>query len=374
MSSTSAYAPDFIVTPGEILEETLETKTIAKGDFAKRTGLSMKTISLILAGKAPILPETALQFERVLGVSAEIWTNLESRYRLDLAKKTERAQDEELTQWVKNFPRLELAKRGAIPTEAKGAGAGRAILSFFGVGSTHTWNELYGSIGCAPHSGASVRAAAVSFRKAASVKPKQPLLASWLRLAELAAQECKTESFDKRIFERAVREARSLTAEDPKVFFPRLLELCARSGVAFVLVPAIPGCGAYGATRWLTKGKALLALSNLRKSDDQFWFSFFHEAGHLILHDKDTTFIEGLDCSIEIQEEEANVFARELLIDKSEWLSFIRTGIFYPEAIIRFASHIGIAPGIVLGALQHDKLIKPDWHNSLKRKFEIVVS
>ncbi|MEI6385576.1 MAG: hypothetical protein WCQ50_03005 [Spirochaetota bacterium] len=70
MSTTTAYAPDFLIPPGEILEETLEARSIAKGDFARRTGLSLKTVSLILAGKASILSDTAIQFERVLGATA----------------------------------------------------------------------------------------------------------------------------------------------------------------------------------------------------------------------------------------------------------------------------------------------------------------
>jgi len=86
MNAASAYTPDYFVSPGEILEETLKARGIPKADFARRVGLSPKTISLILAGKAPILPDMALQFERVLGVSAELWTNLEAQYRLTLAE------------------------------------------------------------------------------------------------------------------------------------------------------------------------------------------------------------------------------------------------------------------------------------------------
>ncbi len=371
MNATTAFAPDYVISPGEILEETLGARSIAKGDFARRTGLSLKTVSLILAGKAPILPDTAIQFERVLGVTAELWTELESRYRLALAKREERSSDEALALWAKDFPRLELVKRGVISKEAKGAEAGRAFLSFFSVGTPAAWDELYGSLGTAGEKPESELAAAASFRRSTSTKPKQPLLASWLRLAELKAQETETAPFDKRAFERAVREARSLTTEDPTVFYPRLAELCSGAGVALLLVPAIPGSGAYGATRWLSKGKALLALSNLRKTDDQFWFSFFHEAGHLLLHGKDATFIEGLTGSDVRQEDEADAYAGEILIPLVQWSPFIAAGRFYPDDILQFAEAVGIAPGIVVGFLQHDKLIKPEWHNGLKRKFEI---
>ena len=72
------YEPDYVVTPGEILEENLEARNIKKNDLAQRCGLSTKTISLIINGTAPISPETALCFQRVLGVSANIWSNLEA--------------------------------------------------------------------------------------------------------------------------------------------------------------------------------------------------------------------------------------------------------------------------------------------------------
>lgn len=82
----NTFSPDYIVTPGEILEETLEARKMKKREFAMRCGRSAKMISQIVAGKAPITPQTAIQFERVLGVSASLWMNLETRYRLHLAR------------------------------------------------------------------------------------------------------------------------------------------------------------------------------------------------------------------------------------------------------------------------------------------------
>jgi addiction module HigA family antidote len=371
MSATSSYAPDYFVSPGEVLEETLEARGIPKTDFARRAGLSFKTVSLILAGKAPVLPDTALQFERVLGVSAELWTNRESRYRLALAKQEAKKSDSELAEWARNFPRLELVRRGVVPPEAKGPELGRVLHGFFGVANTEAWYRVYGSLG-PPADATTELPAAASFRKSRSVQSKGYLIATWVRLAEIAAQETETAPFDKRSFERAVKEARTLTREDPETFFPRLRDLCARCGVALVLVPAIPGCGVYGVTRWLSKGKAVLALSNLRKSDDQFWFTFFHEAGHLVLHGKDETYIEGCGDMKKDKEMDADEYAREILIPALSWEPFRSAGQFRETDIRRFAENIGIASGIVVGFLQHEKLIKNEWHNGLKRKFEIA--
>lgn len=354
------YKPDFIVPPGEILEETLEARSLGKGEFARRAGLSMKTVSLILAGKAPILPDTALQFERVLGVSAELWIGLESRYRLALARKAASQAEDDLALWAKRFPRFELVKRGVVRSEAKDAEAGRDILSFFGVANREAWRDLYGRVGDGE---------AVSFRRAVSAEGGQEKLASWLRLAELGAQDVETGSFDKRVFERVVRQARDLTTEDFGSFLPRLRGLCSQSGVAFVLVPAISGCGVYGATRWLSKGKAILALSNLRKGEDQFWFSFFHEAGHILLHGKDETFIEGCEGLSVAKEEEADSFAREVLIPPNDWDEFVSGDRFFEPDIRSFSVRVGVSPGIVVGFLQHFGLIRNEWHNGLKRRY-----
>jgi len=83
------FYPDYAIHPGEILMETLEARNMKKSELAERCGLSPKTVSLILNEKAPITPETAIQLERVLGVSANIWINLYANYRLHTAKATD---------------------------------------------------------------------------------------------------------------------------------------------------------------------------------------------------------------------------------------------------------------------------------------------
>jgi len=84
------FDPDYVVIPGAILEETLEARGIKKQDFATRCAISPKTVSQIIGGEASISPDLAIRFERVLGVSATIWNNLEGFYRLYQARATER--------------------------------------------------------------------------------------------------------------------------------------------------------------------------------------------------------------------------------------------------------------------------------------------
>jgi HTH-type transcriptional regulator/antitoxin HigA len=102
-------------------------------------------------------------------------------------------------------------------------------------------------------------------------------------------------------------------------------------------------------------------------SDDHFWFAFFHEAGHLLLHGKRALFLEGYGTTNK-EEEEANAFAARMLIPR-EFQSKLPALRADSLQIIKFARQIGIAPGIVVGQLQHAKLVKPEHLNRLKRRY-----
>ncbi len=120
-------------------------------------------------------------------------------------------------------------------------------------------------------------------------------MATWIRLGEIAAgrQECAV--CNEARFRRALREIRGLTREPAEVFFPEMRRLCNEAGVALVVVKSLPRTALSGAARWLSPRKALIQLSLRHMSDDHLWFSFFHEAAHLLLHSKKNIFVEGND-------------------------------------------------------------------------------
>jgi Zn-dependent peptidase ImmA (M78 family) len=147
------------------------------------------------------------------------------------------------------------------------------------------------------------------------------------------------------------------------------MRLCAEAGVEAVFVPELPRTGICGATRWLAPTKALIQLSLRYKTDDQFWFTFFHEAGHILLHRKKEVFLEQDGEAGAEEEEEAHTFARDLLIPLTDWRRFVSSGQYEASVdIAAFAEAVGVAPGIVVGRLQHDGLIPFSRCNELKRR------
>lgn len=138
--------------------------------------------------------------------------------------------------------------------------------------------------------------------------------------------------------------------------------------VAVVLVPEFPKLRVCGATRWLSSEKALIQLSLFYKRDDQFWFSFFHEAGHILLHGKREIFVEQTKAATDREEIEANKFAADFLIPMDAYRPFVQAGDFSKAAIVTFAEDLEISPSIVVGRLQHEKLIKFHERNELHTK------
>lgn len=128
----------------------------------------------------------------------------------------------------------------------------------------------------------------------------------------------------------------------------------------------VPGCFASGATHLLESGTALLLLSARFLSDDQFWFSFFHEAGHLLLH-TDEACIEEKDVSSTI-EDEANSFAQNFILQPSsmEELLALEPSKF---SIARFARKCQVSAGLIVGQLQNKKRIGHGAYNPMKVRY-----
>lgn len=355
-----AYLPDVVSVPGETLKELLDERGMTQKDLAVRTGRPLKTINEIVKGKAQITPETAVQFERALGLPAAFWNEREAHYRGFLARVEADKLAERWLCWLDELPLKEMmAARALPPTRLTPAVRHRlldAALMFFGVASPDEWRKVYSKPQAA-------------YRRSMSRNCDVGAVAVWLRLGELEAQRCDCADFDSRTFQGALGEIRNLTLLDPEKFLPTLNRLCAKSGVVLALVPGLPRAHVAGAARWINK-RALIQLSLYGKFNDRFWFTFFHEACHILKHGRGEVFLDDLSGSGGQSEfeKEADAFAANILIPpaRASALSLLRT----EQAVRQFASSIGIHPGIVVGRLQHDGYLPFIAMNKLKVKYE----
>lgn len=353
------FYPDYAVTPGEILSEELEIRGMSQQELARRTGITPKHIISILKAKSGITPETAIKFERALGMPAQFWLNLESNYQEIVARLAEKDQLDKDSDWLKRLPVNEMVKLGWIEKRKDKKEKLIEILRFFGIGSVKQWAEIWPNL-------------KVAFRQNQKHEVFPEAVSAWLRQGEIEASQITCEPYDKTIFRDALDKVRDLTTKPPEHFIQIMQDLCAKAGVAIVFVPALPKTGVSGATRWLNKDKAIIQLSLRYKTDDHLWFTFFHEAGHILLHGKKELFLEGPNTIAEEKEKEkeADRFSETELIPQKEFAKFITQTDFSARAITDFAISVGISPGIVVGQLQHRELLKYCQHDKLKQRFE----
>lgn len=350
------FIPDYVSPPGDTLLETLEAIGMSQAELAKRTGRPKKVINEIIKGKAAITPETAIQLERVLGIPASFWNNRERDYREALARLKEQDRLGNQTDWLKKFPLKAMIKKGWIRAFRDKVQQLRELLNFLGVAAPDQLQNLWSE--------------QVAFRKSAAFESDPGAVMAWLRKGEIEAQDIRCRPYDPKEFKKALQQIRSLTREAPEVFQPQIVRLCADSGVAVIFVPELPAARVSGATRWLNANKALIQLSLRYKTDDQLWFTIFHEAGHILLHGKRDVFLEMGDGSEDHKELEADHFARNILIPEAKLQRLIRQDSRSKGNIEMFALELGIAPGIVVGRLQHDKVLPYNHCNDLKRRFD----
>lgn len=356
-----AYKPDYAVHPGEYLEEVLEVRGIKKREMSERLGVSVKHLSQIINKQASMTADMAVQLEKTLSISANVWNNLNADYSLFEARAKEAQGLSKHLEWIKEFPVKDLRKLGFIPSTRDPKSILESLLLFFGISSPEKWQSYYG------------RLSQVSFRKSGAYSDNLHHIVSWLRAGEIWAGATETAGFSKALFKKNLRKIRELTTKSPSEFEPLMRKLCAEAGVALVFMPEFEKTHLSGVTRWLTLDKALILMSLRYKTNDHFWFTFFHEAAHILLHGKKEIFIDDAKGFDSDKENEANRFARKTLIPEDEYLKFTAQKSFYESDIESFAEGIEVHAGIVVGRLQHDKHLSYSWHNKLKERFQLKI-
>lgn len=354
----SSYSPDYAVPPGATIQDSIDSLGWTQTELANRLGLTHKTVNLIISGKAPITPDTAVLLERVLGGKASFWLNRETIYRERLAKLEAAEKLSSHAEWLKTLPLKQMIERGLIKPYKSIADQVDEVLRFFMVGSVDAWRKT-----CL------LTPDEVAFRSSESFKRSPESVATWLRAAAKKAGGLELEDFDRNRFKRAVKAIRSLCTQTPEASWHEMVSLCANAGVALVFVREFPKTCSSGASFLLPSGNPCIVLSGRHGTDDHFWFTFFHEAAHVVLHlskSKKSVFIDSGEVSAtdDERELEANEAAGQLLISNDSMSQLLNRSIS-EGVILSFSNFFAVSPGIVIGRLQKEGVVP--WNSSLSR-------
>jgi len=347
MTLANQYKPDVVFHPAATLNEKLSEMGVSIKEFALRTGKPEQTIIAVLKEERSLTPEMAILFENVTQIPAQFWINKQARYNEYVARKKREQAVADALDWAKEFPYSEMAKNNWVPPTRKIEEKTINLFNYFGVASHYAWEKLY---------------VETKLKVAAYTSLKQThqahAISAWLRQGELQAKQINVPEFDIKQLKNNIPRMRQLMVEQPADFFVQLQNICLNAGVILLFTPKLPKVPLSGSTRWLNN-TPLIQLTARYKKNDSFWFTFFHELGHIILHGKKYISLENVDFAAAdpVKEEEAHQFAVKHTFTNEQEKEVLQNTTITEQDIIDYAKKFNTHPAMIIGRLQHDGII-----------------
>ena len=322
--------------PGKYIKDALEALNMTSKEFALRTGISERTISDVINEKGNITFDIASKLASFFGSSINLWVNMQTAYDEYVLEATKEKEIEEDYQTIKEYKKYFL-ENGFIDSNDNHKTFVEKIKSKLQINRL-TFLQSENSF--------------ASLKETNNCLTANDLVAQniWISYALTEARKRTVQPYDREKLLNSLVALRSLILKKPQVFYPEIVDILSQCGVSFVIVPYLSKSNIYGATKWLSSNIVMLAMSNKQERADMFWFTLFHEISHVLLEHKRYMILnqDGVD------DKEADLLAKNILISDDYWNEFVQVGDFAPKAIINFAKKLSILPCIVLGRLHKE--------------------
>lgn len=342
MENLNGLSLDLIIHPGETIKEILEDKGMTQEELAIRTDYSAKHVSEVISGKKAISSKFANALEYAFGIPTEFWINLQGIYDkeiLELEKINNIKQDEfnvlnelkEITKYCENLKIIDSGKNKSI-----------TLLNMRRFLNVNNLNSI-----------PNLPLQQVAFRGSKKIKVNINILYAWKRICEYLTDSVDVEKkFDRNLLKEKCGEIKSTMFLEPDDMISKLKRIFLDCGVVFEIVRNFAGAPVQGYIQ-KRKDKILLCMTIRQAFSDIFWFTLFHEIGHLLNDDFNNQYIDYSFIESET-EKKADLFARNTLINESDYQKFVNNGKFDIVTITKFAKNQNVKPGIVIGRIQND--------------------
>jgi HTH-type transcriptional regulator/antitoxin HigA len=332
------FRPRWASPPGETVRASLVDLQLSVSQLAAQLDLDLVAAHELLGGSIPLTVGLAQRLSGVVGGSAAFWMAREAQYR-------ESFDWVEADRWVSLLPHADLVNLGWVEPATNWTARVSGCLRLFDV---TTPGELTGRVSLSDSQ--RFRARPVSERQDAAI-------AAWVRKVEVDATGLRCRNWDPPSFRNLLPKLAELSRmSDPQGFVPLLQELCAAVGVAVLVLRPPRNCPVSGVSLKLPSDVRVIGLSGRHLADDHFWFTFFHEAGHLLMHDPDIVFVDDIENErpnpgLSGPENEADDFASSFLLPAPILAS--APSQITPVAVHGLARQARVSAGVIVGQLQH---------------------
>jgi len=359
MSSTE---PNWASPPGATIARVMKTREIDSAEFAEAVGLKAQEFEALLQGKLRLSEKLAEALAYQLGSTARFWLARDKDYMKELARLGD-AEIIGVDQWAQSMPVASMRRFGWLPADSRTkAVRNQALLSFFDCKNIQEWGQRYSS-----------GVGAVAFRTSLAFASDGNATLVWLRAGEAQLASLASAQFDRGEFERILPMLKRVSAfKHPATMLSRLREACDPVGVSITTARAPDGCRASGASWFDAKGRPVIHLSFRHLSEDHFWFTFFHEAAHIILHGQNHIDGESVDVmggDTEAQENEANAFAQNILLPDDIRQDLMSKQALNAKSIMQAAKAAKVTAGVIVGQLERARVIQHGRLSYLKHRY-----
>ncbi len=341
MEKISGLSLDIIPKPGETLKELLVEKNMTQKELAIRLGITEKTITGIIHGLEPISEATAIKLEVIFGISASFWNNLQANYNILIERqKNLNSVTEEEKNLINDKTYKKLVDFKIIENKKDKTTKVLSLRKLLGISNLCDAKCLLEIQGC--------------FRKSNQQNIDYLGLLIWLKLCEKFTEKNQVDEINLEKLKEQLNYIKSLSKEPPKYFMPKLKKVFSECGIDFHVIPDFPNVPIHGYIEKKSE-KIILCLTIRYKFADIFWFSLFHELGHIFNGDIKQKFY---DFNLNDNEKAADKFAQETLISPITYEDLIMRSNIDLTEIKKCAAKNHIDTGIIVGRLYHDKVIK----------------
>ena len=343
----------YIATPpGATIREQLNDRGMSQKEFAARMDMSEKHISKLINGEVQLTPDVAVRLEMVLGIPARFWNNLEAIYREKIVKaEAENAMETDL-ELARQFPYSEMAKFGWVPETRNSKEKVIYLRKYFEVVELSLLEDN--------------QITRVACRRLAITEKSDLALMAWVQEAKIRARDLPTSPINIKGLLAAIPDIRKMTLLNPEEFCPKIKQYLADCGIALVFLPHLKGSFLQGAS-FLDGNKVVVGLTARGKDADKFWFSLFHELAHIILGH-----VGQVNGTSEKDEKDADIWSGNTLIPSADFEKFRDEKDYSEQSVCKFAKNQNIAPGIVVGRMQREGMIKYNMLNNLKEHYVVI--
>lgn len=350
---------DLIIHPGETIADVLEDRGITQAELASRAGVSPAYVSNVIAGKKGISANFAMGLEYALGVPKSFWLNLQANYEAELLEVNEEQtitdEERKVREDLKDIVKY-LRKQGKMLIGENKDGSILSLRKVLQISNITNLKEMIPT---------------GAFRMAGNVAVNPNVLGAWIRLCQLAGND-KTISakFEKKYTNDLIQEIKSIMCCKNAELQRDLKNVMEKYGIDFSVVKNFRGAPVHGYISQKNDGIYQMVLTIRGAFADIFWFSLFHEIGHIVNGDigKNLKFLDyGNDYDKELA---ADLFASNMLLSPESYKAFIQRNDFSIEAICRYAESQHVMPYIVIGRLQKEKYLAYTMYSKYKLRYK----